>query len=291
MAVQNTRLGILLMALTALIFAIQDGFSRHLAETYNVWMVVTVRYWFFGAFVIALALRHRNGFRAAIRTHFPWVQIGRGVLLAFEICIAVLAFSTLGLINAHAIFAAYPLLVAALSGPLLGERVGWRRWTAIAIGFVGVLVILRPGFAVFAPEALIAILAAFLFAFYGLVTRYVGRKDSAQVSLFWIGAAGAVVMTPIGLWFWEPMSGRDWIFMGIICCTGVLSHWLMIRAYEVAEASAIQPFAYLQLVFVSVIGVTVFREAIALNVLLGALIVVTAGIFTIWRTGRVARDG
>ncbi|WP_323040447.1 DMT family transporter [Gemmobacter sp.] len=291
MAVQNTKLGIWLMVATTLVFAIQDGFSRHLAETYNVWMVITVRYWFFAAFVIAVAMRHPLGLRATTRSAFPLVQAGRGVLLAFEICVAVWAFATLGLINAHALFAAYPLLIAALSGPVLGEKVGWRRWTAIGIGFVGVLVILRPGFAVFAPEALIAVLAALMFALYGLVTRYVGQKDSAAVSLFWAGITGAVVLTPLGIWFWEPLAPRDWIYMAIICCTGVFSHWLMIRAYEVAEASAIQPFAYLQLVFVSVIGVTIFNEVIQPNVLAGALIVVGAGVFTIWRSGKVARQG
>ncbi len=291
MAVQNTRLGIWLMVATTLVFAMQDGISRHLAETYNVWMVVTVRYWFFGAFVLAVALRDPRGFGAAVHTPHPWVQIGRGVLLAFEICVAVLAFATLGLVNAHAVFAAYPLLIAALSGPLLGERVGWRRWTAIGIGFLGVVIILRPGFGVFDPRALIAMLAALMFALYGLVTRWVGRHDSASVSLFWAGVAGTVVLTPVGLWFWEPMSGRDWALMLVICVTGVFSHWLMIRAYEVAEASAIQPFAYLQLVFVSIIGVTVFNEVIAPNVLAGALIVVGAGVFTIWRTGRVAKGG
>lgn len=291
MAVQNTKLGIWLMAATALVFAVQDGFSRHLADNYNVWMVVTVRYWFFAAFVIALAARAKGGFRAAVRSEVPMVQVARGVLLALEICVAVTAFSVLGLINAHAIFATYPLLIAAFSGPVLGEKVGWRRWSAIGVGFIGVLVILRPGFAVFAPEALISVAAAFMFAFYGLVTRYVGQRDSATVSLFWIGVVGAVVLTPIGLWQWQAMSALDWVFMGVICCTGVLSHWLMIRAYEVAEASAIQPFAYLQLVFVSVIGVTVFGETIAPNVLIGALIVVAAGIFTIWRTGKVAKGG
>lgn len=291
MAVQNTKLGIWLMAATALVFAVQDGFSRHLADNYNVWMVVTVRYWFFAAFVIALAARAKGGFRAAVRSEVPMVQVARGVLLALEICVAVTAFSVLGLINAHAIFATYPLLIVAFSGPVLGEKVGWRRWSAIGVGFIGVLVILRPGFAVFAPEALISVAAAFMFAFYGLVTRYVGQRDSATVSLFWIGVVGAVVLTPIGLWQWQAMSALDWVFMGVICCTGVLSHWLMIRAYEVAEASAIQPFAYLQLVFVSVIGVTVFGETIAPNVLIGALIVVAAGIFTIWRTGKVAKGG
>jgi len=283
MATQNTRLGIWLMVATTAVFAAQDGISRHLANEYNVWLVVMIRYWFFAAFVVVLAARAPGGVRAAVRSRYPWVQLGRGVLLALEICVAVLAFSTLGLVETHAIFAVYPLLIAALSGPVLGERVGWRRWTAIAIGFVGVLVILQPGQGAVSPMALTALLAALMFAVYGLMTRYVGRGDSSSVSLFWTGTTGVVVMTLIGVWFWEPMHGADRAWMAVLCCTGVLGHWLMIRAYEVAEASAVQPFAYLQLAFASTIGVVLFGEILRPNVVLGTVIVVGAGVFTLWR--------
>jgi drug/metabolite transporter (DMT)-like permease len=174
---------------------------------------------------------------------------------------------------------------------VLGERVGWRRWTAIGIGFVGVLVILQPGQDVFSPFALVPLGAAFMFALYGLLTRYVGRQDSSSVSLFWTGTAGAVVMTLVGIWFWEPMRAPDWGWMAVLCCTGVLGHWLMIRAYEVAEASAVQPFAYLQLVFASVIGVTLFAEVLRPNVMLGAAIVVAAGVFTLIRARKAQGAG
>lgn len=289
MAVQNTRLGIWLMVATTAVFAAQDGISRHLAAEYNVLMVVMIRYWFFAAFVVALAARAPGGIGQAVRSRYPWLQVGRGVLLALEICVAVLAFSTLGLVESHAIFAVYPLLIAALSGPVLGERVGWRRWTAIAIGFVGVLVILQPGQGAFSPLALIALGAALMFALYGLLTRYVGQHDTSLVSLFWTGTAGAVVMTLTGVWFWEPMRGPDWGWMAVLCCTGILGHWLMIRAYEVAEASAVQPFAYLQLVFASTVGVVVFDETLRSNVIIGAVIVVGAGVFTLLRARKVAQ--
>lgn len=288
MAVQNTRLGIWLMVATTAVFAMQDGISRHLANEYNVMLVVMIRYWFFAAFVIAVAARAPGGLRAAVKSKVPGWQITRGVMLAAEICIAVLGFALLGLVASHAVFAVYPLLVAALSGPVLGERVGWRRWAAIAVGFVGVLVILQPGYAVFDPRALIPLLAAFVFALYGLLTRYVGRHDAASVSFFWTGTMGAVTMTIVGIWFWEPMTGPDWAWMAVLCCTGALGHWLMIRAYEVAEASAVQPFAYLQLVFASTIGVTVFGETLAPNVVIGASIVVAAGLFTLWRARKAA---
>jgi drug/metabolite transporter (DMT)-like permease len=283
MSAQNTRLGIWLMVATTFVFAMQDGISRHLAGEYNVLMVVMIRYWFFAAFVIALAARSAGGLRAATATRQPWVQIGRGVLLATEICVMVLAFVLLGLVESHAVFTSYPLLVAALSGPILGEKVGWRRWTAIGIGFVGVLIILQPGLRVFQVEALVPLAAAFMFALYGLLTRYAARQDSATVSFFYTGTVGCVVMTAVGIWFWEPMTAPDWGWMALLCVTGALGHWLLIKTYDVAEASAVQPFAYLQLVFAATLGITVFDERLEWNVALGAALVVAAGVFTLLR--------
>ncbi len=283
---QNTRLGIWLMVATTFVFAMQDGISRHLAENYNVLMVIMIRYWFFAAFVIALAVRQAGGIRHAAATRQPWVQAFRGVLLAAEVCVMVLGFTYLGLIESHAIFIAYPLLIAALSGPVLGESVGWRRWIAIAIGFVGVLIILQPGYGVFHPAALLPLLAAFMFALYGLLTRYVARLDTAAVSFFWTGTTGAVAMTLVGIWFWEPMTAGDWAWMALLCCTAVLAHWLLIKCYEVAEASAVQPFAYLQLVFAAALGFTVFGDVLRLNVAFGAVVVIAAGLFTLWRARR-----
>lgn len=279
----NTRLGIALMIATSVVFAGQDGISRHLAGEYNVYMVVMIRYWFFAAFVITIAGRKAGGIAAAARTRRPVIQITRGALLAAEICVMVTGFTILGLVESHAVFAAYPLLVAALSGPILGERVGWRRWGAIGVGFVGVLFILKPGLGVFNPAAIIPLIAACMFATYGLLTRYVARDDSTATSFFWTGTVGAVGMTAVGLWFWEPMTVVDWMWMGGLCVSGALGHWLLIRCYEVAEASAVQPFAYFQMVFATGVGILVFGEALQINVMIGALIVVGAGLFTLWR--------
>ena len=283
MITQNTRKGILLMSATAFVFAMQDGISRHLAGEYNVFMVIMIRYWFFAAFVLAVASRQAGGLRNAARSNRPLTQIFRGVLLAAEVLVMVAAFTILGLTEAHAVFAVYPLLIAALSGPVLGERVGWRRWAAIGVGFVGVLVILQPGLGVFHPAALVPLLAAFMFALYGLLTRLVSRHDGSAVSFFWTGVAGAALTSSIGIWFWEPMTRADWGWMALLCLTASFSHWLLIRAYEVAEASAIQPFAYLQLPFAAAIGISVFGETLRINVAVGAGIVVCAGLFTLWR--------
>jgi drug/metabolite transporter (DMT)-like permease len=279
----NTRAGIWLMIATALIFAAQDGLSRYLADQYNVYVVVMIRYWFFAAFVIAISARKRGGLRAVIKTTQPLLQTLRGALLAAEICVMVTAFTILGLVESHAVFACYPLLVAALSGPVLGEKVGWRRWTAIAIGFFGVLIILEPGVKVFTPAAIIPLVSAFMFALYGLLTRYAARKDTTATSFFWTGVTGAVIMTAVGIPNWEPMTQSDGILMAILCVTGALGHFTLIKCYEVAEASAVQPFAYLQLVFASAIGLTLFSEVMEPNVMIGATIVVLAGLFTLWR--------
>ena len=202
----DTQKGIGLMVITTIIFAAKDGISRHLAGEYNVLMVVMIRYWFFAAFVIAIAKRQAGSIRAAAATQQPVLQTVRGFLISAEICVMVTAFTLLGLVESHVIFTAYPLLVAALSGPVLGEAVGWRRWAAIGIGFVGVVIILQPGVKVFSPLALIPLLAALMFALYNLLTRLAARKDSAATSFFWTGTVGAVFTTAIGIWFWEPMS-------------------------------------------------------------------------------------
>ena len=282
----NDRLGILLMLATTFVFAAQDGISRHLAETYNVWMVVMIRYWFFAAFVIGIARRQAGSIRAAARTPQPLLQITRGALLAVEICVMVTGFVLLGLVEAHAVFACYPLLVAALSGPVLGERVGWRRWGAIGLGFIGVLIILQPGVGVFAPAAIVPLIAALLFALYNLLTRRAARKDSAATSFFWTGVTGAVLMTAVGATSWEAMSLPDWGWMAALCITGATGHFLLIKTYEVAEASAVQPFAYFQLVFASAIGLLIFGERLAPNVALGGAIVIAAGLFTLIRARR-----
>lgn len=283
MAVQNTRLGIFLMLGAVLTFAVQDGVSRLLADKYNVYLIVMIRYWFFAMFVTVMAARSAGGLRKAVATSQPFLQTFRGVVLIVEVLVTIYAFVVLGLIPTHALFASYPLMIAALSGPVLGEQVGPRRWAAIGAGFIGILVILQPGFAVFAPEALIAVAAALLFAIYGLATRYAARKDTAQTSFFWTGVAGAVAITIVGAFHWEPMDRPDWLWMGMLCITGALGHFLLIKCYEVAEASAVQPFAYFQLVFVSIIAILFFGETIELHVALGAVIVVGAGLFTAWR--------
>ena len=288
MTKQNERLGILLMIITTIVFASQDGLSKYLATEYNVYMVVMIRYWFFAAFVISMSSRRTGGIKRVSKTHSPILLIFRSLILVAEMCITILAFTLLGLAETHAIFASYPLIIAMLSGPILGEYVGWRRWLAICVGFIGILIILNPGNGIFSPYALVPLAGAILFAIYGLLTRYVGQYDDSSTSFYWTGVVGSIAMTVIGLNFWDPVSRSDWSVMLLLSASGVVGHYLLIKCYEVAEASAIQPFAYLQLIWASMIGIIIFGEQITTNVLIGACIIVGAGLFTLWRERKVS---
>ena len=285
---QNERLGIFLMVITTIVFASQDGLSKYLATEYNVYMVVMIRYWFFAAFIMTISSRKPGGVKQVAKTKTPLLQIFRSLVLVAEMCVTVLAFTLLGLAETHAIFASYPLIIAMLSGPILGEHVGWRRWLAICVGFFGILIILNPGNGIFSPYALVPLAGAILFALYGLLTRYAGQYDISSTSFFWTGTVGCIAMTAIGLNFWDPVSQADWSIMLILSASGMLGHFLLIKCYEVAEASAVQPFAYLQLIWASLIGVIIFGEKITTNVLLGACIIVGAGLFTLWRERKVS---
>ena len=285
---QNERLGIFLMVITTIVFASQDGLSKYLATEYNVYMVVMIRYWFFAAFVMTISSRKPGGVKQVAKTKTPLLQIFRSLVLVAEMCVTVLAFTLLGLAETHAIFASYPLIIAMLSGPILGEHVGWRRWLAICVGFFGILIILNPGNGIFSPYALVPLAGAILFALYGLLTRYAGQYDNSSTSFFWTGIVGCIAMTAIGLNFWDPVSQADWSIMLILSASGMLGHFLLIKCYEVAEASAVQPFAYLQLIWASLIGIIIFGEQITTNVLIGACIIVGAGLFTLWRERKVS---
>ena len=285
---QNERLGIFLMVITTIVFASQDGLSKYLATEYNVYMVVMIRYWFFAAFVMTISSHKPGGVKQVAKTKTPLLQIFRSLILVAEMCVTILAFTLLGLAETHAIFASYPLIIAMLSGPILGEHVGWRRWLAICVGFFGILIILNPGNGIFSPYALVPLAGAILFALYGLLTRYAGQYDNSSTSFFWTGIVGCIAMTAIGVNFWDPVSKADWSIMLILSASGMLGHFLLIKCYEVAEASAVQPFAYLQLIWASLIGIIIFGEQITTNVLIGACIIVGAGLFTLWRERKVS---
>jgi drug/metabolite transporter (DMT)-like permease len=216
-------------------------------------------------------------------TKQPFTQFSRGLILSLNNCLVVYTFTLLGLVETHAIIACYPLIVAGLSVPFLSEKFGWRRWTAIFIGFVGVIIILRPTTNVISEGAIYALVGAIMFAVYLILTRYVSRLDKAITSFFWAGIGGSVTMTIISFFIWEDILKEDFLWLLIMCVLSASSHFMMVKTLQVAEASVIQPFSYLQLVFGSIIGVTIFSESIDLMIVVGVTIVIGAGLFTAWR--------
>lgn len=285
----SKRTGYIFVLLAISIFSIQDAISKHMGGLYPPVMITMIRYWAFAAFAVALAARSHGGIAAAARTRRPVLQILRGILLASQIVIVIWSFSRVGLAHSQAIFSSGPLFVALLSMPLLGERVGWRRWTAIVIGLFGVLLILDPAAGSFDLRLLIPLSASLIFAIYVISTRLVSRSDSTMTSFFYTGVAGAVAITAVGPFYWTPLAPQDWGWMLMLCVTGTSSHFFLIKAYELLDAAEVQPLTYLQLVFASILGVAIFGETIGLNVIAGSAIVVGAGIFTVWRESVVAR--
>lgn len=288
---RSTQLGILLMLGAAVTFGLQDGLSRLLAEAYNVVSVVTIRYWAFFLFVLAFSASRAGGIRAAARTRLPWVQCVRSILLITQICTAAYGFIVIGLVSWQVIFATYPLMIAALSVPLLGERVGWRRWLAIIAGFAGVVVALDPGGDVFGVTMLLPLFGAAQFALYGVLTRVVGRVDSAATSFFWTGTVGALAITVVAPFAWNPPVGGDWWWMLALCIAGIGGHFLLIKAFEMAKAGVLQPFAYFGIATSAAVGFFAFGDVVTPAMLAGGAIIIAAGLFTFWRERVIARRG
>ena len=282
---KSTPLGYSFTFLAFSVFAIQDGLSKHLGQDYSPVQVAMVRYWAFVAFALFLAMRSRGGLRTAINTKRPFLQILRGLLLFSQILISIVAFTHVGLAKSQAIFAAGPIFVALLSMPILGEKVGWRRWTAISAGLVGVLIMLSPG----AGGFVLPLICAVLGAIYAIATRLVSRDDGPSTSFFYLAVVGFIGANILGPFFWIPFSAMDWVWMGCLCCTGIVGHLALIKAYETLDAVVVQPISYWQLVLGAVIAVTVFGEVLRWNTVVGAAIVVGAGLFTVWREWVVSR--
>ena len=286
----NVLFGITLMVITTFMFSSMDGVSRYLAEKNNVFTLVTMRYWFIAFVMIVTCLFIKNCVSDILNTNQPYIQFSRGVILSLNNCLVVYTFTLLGLVETHAIIACYPLIVAGLSVPFLGERFGWRRWMAIFTGFIGVIIILRPNTNVITEGSIFAIVGAIMFAVYLILTRYVSRSDTAITSFFWTGIGGTVTMSLISLFIWDNILKEDYLWLLLMCILSAGSHFMMVKTLQVAEASVVQPFSYLQLVFGSIIGVTIFSESIDLMIIVGALVVIGSGLFTTWREYKIKNN-
>jgi len=283
------RLGIGLAIAATIIFACQDAFTKILVRDYPVELIVLIRFWAFTLMGVALASRQQNGVKTLFHSKHKWIQFLRSLTLVFDIFLFALALKFLTLADVTALFQTYPLFGSILAVVILKETIGWRRLTALIIGFVGMLVMIRPGTGVFSGGAFYVVVAAALYGLHMTLTRLVGHSDRPEISLFWQGLVAALLLS-LGLpFFWVPITWFDIGLLAILCALSVASHFLMIKALSLAPLTLVQPFTYLQLVWAAIVGYLVFADLPDGYTMLGALIVIASNLFVLYR-GRVKSE-
>jgi drug/metabolite transporter (DMT)-like permease len=287
--IASRALGIGLMVLAVLMFTIMDTIGKHLTQTYPVQQAVWGRYFFH--FIVTLALLPMVGARQLMATRRPLVQLGRGLLLTIATLCMFTAFSFLPLTDTYVISFTAPLLVTALSVPLLGERVGWRRWSAVAVGFAGVLIVIRPGFGVMHWALFMPLVTAFNFALYQILTRKLSAVpgESAYAMLFYMALVGAVILSLIVPFYWQPVAPVDWLWMLATGALGASGHLILIRALTIAPASVLAPFNYTQIIWALALGWLIFGDKPGLWTLAGGAVIVGSGLFVFYRESALLR--
>jgi drug/metabolite transporter (DMT)-like permease len=283
----NARLkGIALMCCACLCFTGIDTSAKYLNHYMDTLQVVWARY--LGAFLIGFLFINPFFTPGLLQTRRPWLQLGRSILLLLSTILNIFALRYLQLDETMSILFATPLLVALLSIPLLGESIGPRRWAAIIIGFMGILIITRPGFGHMHPAALLTVIGTICYAIYSISTRVLSTSDSSGTTLFYSSLFGAVVMSLVlpFVWTWPggPLQIAVLILMG---ACGALGHYFLILAHRLAPASILAPFIYTQMVWVLISSYLVFNDVPNHWTLIGASIVIASGLYLLYRERQV----
>ncbi len=281
----HPHLGAILTMLSMFGFAAMDSMSKLLVRGYPITQTLWIRYGVFSVFAMLIA--RRAGIRRALRSRRPGLQATRALLGVAENAVFVLAFLYLPLADTHAVAATSPLLVIALSAVLLGEHAGRRRWLAVAAGFLGVLLIIRPGLQALSWPLLAPLAGALLWAIYQVLTRLCARDDAPETTLLWTALLGFGVTCLIGPLQWRTPDATAWALLLGVALLGSLSHYALIRALDFAEAGAVQPYAYSLLVWAALLGMLVFGDIPDRWTVAGAVIVVLSGLYT-WSRDRGA---
>ncbi len=280
----RTALGIGLTLAAMFGFAVMDAISKVLGQQLSVPQILWVRYILYT--MLAVAVLRPLGLRKVFHSRQPKLQLARSLLIIIENGVFVYAFTLMPLADMHAIAAASPLLVIALSVPLLGEKVGWRRWAAVIAGFLGVLLIVRPGLKTLDWPMLVAISGALLWGVYQVLVRMCSRTDSSETTWLWTAVVGLLATSIVGpaTWVWPDASG--WAMLFAIAALGTACHWAFIKALSVTEASALQPYSYTLFVWAAIIGVVWFRDIPDRWTLAGAAVIIASGLYA-WHRERV----
>jgi drug/metabolite transporter (DMT)-like permease len=270
-----------LAALTFAVFSAIDAMVKWMTLRYPVVQVTFYTSVF--ALVPVAAVIAATGGLAGLKPRRPGLVVLRAVLLALDTVLIYYAFNRLPLADAYAMVFTTPLLVTALSVPLLGEKVGWRRWSAVAVGFAGVLIILRPGFAGLDPGHFAALGSALLFALALIVLRRVGSEESSGALLLALMLALIAVTGPALPFVHRPLAPAD---LGIFAAAGMVigvSHLLLILALRTAPAASVAPFQYTQIIWAVIYGLAIFGDRPDAFTLAGSLVVIASGLYVFFR--------
>lgn len=281
--------GIALLLVATVIFAAQDAVTKQLTQLLPVGQIVFVRFLAFAVMAaVIVRVRMKVSVRAALKSQVPVQQIVRCLMMCAEISLFTFGLRYIGVAEMHAIFSCFPLFIVALSVPMLGESVGWRRWLAVSIGFLGTLIIIRPGTGVFDAAALMPVACAVIYAFYNLMTRRVSRHDRFETSLLYFGVVGTVASALPAFLYWETPTQQAALLLAAVTVFSITAHLMLIKALELAEANVLQPFNYLILVWAMVMGWAFYGEVLDNLAIAGAALVVASGVYIGLREARAA---
>lgn len=279
---QSSTTGILLYSLGMASFATGDMILKLSLSSYALEQGMMIRLGLF--IVIALGMAHWRGSAMRVfRANRPWLQLARGAILLIDMIGFSVSLSYVGLSGTHSIYATIPLFVTALAVPILGEKVGWRRWTAVSVGFLGALLIIQPGAGVFDPIAFAALAGAFASSFYSILTRLVSRTDPIETSFFYVALVGFAAWAPFGIWKWQTPDLYGLCLFAGMTIASLIGHICVIRALTLTEAIVLQPFQYVVLATATAYGVLLFNEHLAPLKMLGTGVVVASGLYVAWR--------
>jgi drug/metabolite transporter (DMT)-like permease len=280
--------GIALMCCAVALFACLDTTAKYLNTQMDSLEIAWARYT--SAFLLTLIVSNPLTQPGLLRTRRMTLQITRSVLLVGSTALNFLALRWLQLDEALSIIFTFPFIVAIASGPMLGEWLGWRRWSAICFGFAGVLLITRPGFGGMHPAALLSFAATVCYGLYAVITRIVSRVDSNQTSLFYANFIGALVMLPVIPFVWAtPSSSLIALLLMGIGVLGSAGHFCLIAGHKLAPASVLSPFVYTQLIWVVILGYLVFDHVPTGWTIAGAAMVIGSGLYLLYRERKLGK--